>query len=88
MKTAFCFVTIFPIEKNSFSGFILCLDVFVLSLNTGVPFNLFFNRHILRKWMGLSLPGCFFPLHLLFPNQSVLLWLDRFIKNHSFRPFE
>lgn len=42
------------------------------------------------KWMGLSLPGsvCFFPLHLLFPNHSVLPQLDRFIKNRSFRPFE
>lgn len=42
------------------------------------------------KWIGLSFPGsvCFFPPCLLFPNHSVLPWLDRFIKNHSFRPFE
>lgn len=46
MKTAFCFVTFFPIEKIPFSVFILCLDVSALSLNTEVPFYLFFNRHI------------------------------------------
>lgn len=46
--------------------FILCLDVFVLSLNTEVPFYLFFNRHILSKWMGLDVLiawiSMFFPL--------------------------
>lgn len=95
MKTAFYFVTFFPIEKIPSAVFILCLDVFILSLNTEVPFYLFFNRHIPSRTkqmdgMGLSLPVsvCFFPPHLLFRNHSVLSCLHRFIKNHSFRPFE
>lgn len=93
MKTAFCFVTFFPIEKF----LSLCLH-FVLMflychLTLKYPFICFLidiSQAGPSKWMGLSFLGsvCFFPPCLLFPNHSVIPWLDRFIKNHSFRPFE